>query len=400
MANANHLEIIKQGPDVWNNWRKKNPYVEPDLAQADLSELKLNAADLSETDLRKADLRKTTFRGAKFIKADLRGANLHKASFNLANLSEANLSEAVLRETDLSEAILKRAYLIRADLVGTDLFEADLERADFRWAFLIGTDLRRANLFRADLRWAYLIEADLSEADLSESNLIEANLRKTDLEQVNFRDASVAWSYFGDIDLSKAKGLHTVKHFGPSTIGIDSVHRSNGRISEAFLRGAGVPQKFIEYMASLNKEAFTYYLSFISNSNKDQDFAEKLHYDLQKNGIHCWYIPEEMKIGDKVQHNIEQSMRIHEKQVLILSINSLASQWIEKEIENAFEVELKMKKTALIPIRIDTAVLDSDHAWAIDLRKSRDIIDFSDWKDPASFSNALDRLLCALKADN
>ncbi|UCE53560.1 MAG: toll/interleukin-1 receptor domain-containing protein, partial [Desulfobacterales bacterium] len=269
-----------------------------------------------------------------------------------------------------------------------------------RWAFFIGTDLRRANLFRADLRWAYLIEADLSEADLSESNLIEANLRKTDLEQVNFRDASVAWSYFGDIDLSKAKGLHTVKHFGPSTIGIDSVHRSNGRISEAFLRGAGVPQKFIEYMASLNIEAFAYYSSFISNSNKDQDFAEKLHYDLQKNGIHCWYIPEEMKIGDKVQHNIEQSMRIHEKQVLILSINSLASQWIEKEIENAFEVELKMKKTALIPIRIDTAVLDSDHAWAIDIRKSRDVIDFSDWKDPASFSNALDRLLCALKADN
>lgn len=66
----------------------------------------------------------------------------------------------------------------------------------------------------------------------------------------------------------------------------------------------------------------------------------------------------------------------------------------------AAELNKSMKKAALIPIRLDTAVLDSDHAWAIDLRKSRDIFDFSDWKDPGSFKDALDRLLRALKADN
>ena len=399
MAHADHLKIIKQGPDIWNRWRKQNPYIEPDLAHADLSRLELNEIDLNETDLRKTFLQNTTFRGATLIKADLRGSNLQRASFNLANLSEANLSEAVLRESDFSEAILKRTYLIRADLVGAELFEADLERADFRWAFLIGCDLRRANLFRADLRWAYLIESNLSEADLSEANLSEANLSKTDVRRATFRDAIVAWSNFGDIDLSMAKGLHSMKHFGPSTVGIDTIQQSKGQISEAFLKGAGIPQEFIAYINSLSKEAFDHDSCFISYSNDDRDFAEKLRNDLQNNDIHCWYIPEDMKIGDNAQHHMEQTIHIHEKQVLVLSKNSMTSQWVEKEIENANGTSMKKKINVLIPVRTDTAVLESDQAWAVDLRDSGGILDFSNWKTPGSYQKTLKHLLAVLKTD-
>jgi uncharacterized protein YjbI with pentapeptide repeats len=399
MANREHLDIIKQGVSAWNQWRMENSGVEPDLARADLSGLELSGADLSETDLRKADLRASIFRGAKLIKADLREADLRRASFNLANLSEANLSGAVLREADLSEAILKKTYLIRADLVGADLFEADLEKADFRWAFLIGTNLERANLARADFRWAYLIDAKLSEADLSEANLIEANLSKADLRRVNFRDASVARSYFGDLDLSMAKGLHTIKHFGPSTVGVDTILRSKGQISEAFLQGAGIPQRFIKYLMTLAREDFNQYSSFISCSNKDRDFAMQLQRDLQGDGLHCWTIPEDMKMGDKIQHNIEQSIRIRGKLVLVLSQHVVASPWAEKEVENAFEKEIKKNKTILVPIMIDAAVMESDQAWAVDLRTSRQITDFTNWKDPEIYHQALGKLLSSLKTE-
>ena len=399
MAHADHLEIIKQGPHVWNRWRNENPGIEPDLARADLSRLELNEIDLNETDLRKTILQNTTFRGATLIKADLRGSNLQRASFNLANLSEANLSEADLRESDFSEAILKKTYLIRADLVGAELFEADLERADFRWAFLIGSDLRRANLFRADLRWAYLIESNLSDADLSEANLSEANFSKTDVSRATFRDAVVAWSNFGDIDLSMAKGLHSIKHFGPSTVGIDTIHRSKGQISEAFLEGAGVPQKFIAYVKSFSENASVHHSCFISYSNEDREFAQKLRNDLRNNGVHCWYIPEELKNGDRVQQNIEQSIRIHEKQILVLSKNSLMRHWVEKEIENANEKALKKKKNILIPVRTDAAALESEQAWAVDLRRSGDILNFADWKKPDAYQKTLKHLLALLKAD-
>jgi hypothetical protein len=31
MANPEHLEILKQGVEAWNEWREKNPDIEPDL---------------------------------------------------------------------------------------------------------------------------------------------------------------------------------------------------------------------------------------------------------------------------------------------------------------------------------------------------------------------------------
>ncbi len=73
----------------------------------------------------------------------------------------------------------------------------------------------------------------------------------------------------GNVDLSEAKGLETVVHAGPSTIGIDSIFRSKGKIPEIFLRGAGVPEGFINYMKSLVVNPIEYYSCFISYSSKD-----------------------------------------------------------------------------------------------------------------------------------
>ena len=95
-----------------------------------------------------------------------------------------------------------------------------------------------------------------------------------------------------------------------------------------------------------------------------------------------------------------QSIRIHEKQILVLSKNSLARQWVEKEIENTNEKSLKRKKNILIPVRIDTAALESDQAWAVDLRNSGDILDFADWKKPGSYQKTLKQLLAVLKIDD
>lgn len=40
MANPEHLAILKQGVSKWNEWRKENPEVEPNLSYADLGSAK------------------------------------------------------------------------------------------------------------------------------------------------------------------------------------------------------------------------------------------------------------------------------------------------------------------------------------------------------------------------
>jgi len=393
MSNAKHFEIVKQGVQAWNDWREDNPEIEPDLSESDLGNMKLNNANLNDTDLRRSDLRNTDFRDASLVRADLRAANIYQASFNLAILREANFSEAYLRECDLSEADLKRAYFIRADLVRVDLWESDLTKADFRWAYLIGTDLKQANLTRADLRWAHLSESNLSQADLSQANLIKASIIKTNLHHCNLENAIMAWTNFGDVDLSLTKELFTVRHFGPSSIGIDTTMRSGAKIPDTFLRQTGVSENFIKNMALLTEEGLSYQHCFVSHSGKDLEFAEKLYTDLQNQGVRCWFASEDLKVGDKTWNSIYHYIRMRDKVLLILSEASISSGWVEDEVNATLAEEAKRKKPILLPIRVDTAVLESDQAWAESLTEARNICDFSNWKDHDAYHQALESLL-------
>ncbi len=183
MANKQHLKILRQGLEAWNEWRRKNPGIKPDLRLADL-------------------------RSADLFQANLSGANLSGANFNSARLGLADLHDA--------------------DLSGARLVLADLHEADFS----------RANLSGADLSLAVLFDAEFGGADLSE--------------------ATVGGTIFGEVDLSAVKGLETVRHINTSTIGVDTLYASRGKIPEVFLRGCGVPDRMIAFIASLPGQPETY----------------------------------------------------------------------------------------------------------------------------------------------
>jgi hypothetical protein len=38
MANPEHLQILRQGIEAWNQWRRENMDITPDLSEADLNE--------------------------------------------------------------------------------------------------------------------------------------------------------------------------------------------------------------------------------------------------------------------------------------------------------------------------------------------------------------------------
>jgi len=338
MVNQEHFKILEKGVGAWNKWREKNSV-----------KVNLRKANLSKADLFRADLRG----------ANLRGANLRVANLTGANLSGANLSGAFLIGADLNEANLSEAYLRGADL---------------REAYLGG-----ANLSGADLRWANLSGANLSGADLNESIL--------------------GYSIIGNTDLSDALHIENINHFRPSTIGIDTIFLSRGKIHQKFLEDAGVPDVFIEYMGLLTGKAIEYYSCFISYSTRDKEFADKVHADLRKEGVRCWYYTEHMKIGDKILDSIDKSIRIRDKLLLILSEESIKSEWVEDEVNTAFEEERKRKTTVLFPIRLDNSVMVTNKAWAAKLR-NRHIGNFTEWKTHDDYLSAFKRLLRDLKQEN
>ena len=271
-------------------------------------------------------------------------------------------------------------------------------------------------LFRADLSLASLDEADLREANLSLASLDEAGLRGADLCGADLRGATLSWatlngtdlSYafvgstaFGNVDLSAVKGLETVKHWRPSTIGIDTILNSQGKIPEIFLRGAGVPPSIVEAIPSLigSLEPIQYYSCFISYSSKDDAFAKRLNADLQSQKVRCWFAPEDLKWGESIRPGIDEAIRIHDKLLLVLSRHSIASGWVEHEVKTALAKERKEKRIVLFPVRLDKAVLESPLSWATEIRHERNIGDFTRWKQHDEYQKAFDRLLRDLKAE-
>lgn len=81
---------------------------------------------------------------------------------------------------------------------------------------------------------------------------------------------------------------------------------------------------------------------------------------------------------------------------VLLSEHSVNSVWVEKEVETAFEKERQQNRIVLFPIRLDDAVMETKQAWAADIRRTRHIGDFRDWKDPDSYKKAFERLLRCL----
>lgn len=345
MANQEHLNLFNQGTEVWNTWRRDHPGKKPNLSSA----------------------------------------LLHPKTVKDGQRNEVNLSGVNLRE---------------AKLITGNLTYSNLSGADLTHAFLSYADLSGANLSGASLTGTQLFYTNLSGANLTDAHLTGTHFEGVPLSGASFDHSHMQMTIFVDVDFREVKGLETVQHHGPSEIGISTIYHSEGKIPGIFLRGCGVPETFIVQIPSLvaAMQPIQFYSCFISYSSKDQKFAERLYADLQNKGVRCWYAPEDLKIGERLRIGIDESIRVHDKLLLILSKNSIGSEWVEKEVETAMERERRRNRTILFPIRLDNSVLNVESGWAADIRRSRNIGDFRRWKNHDTYSKAFERLLRDLKA--
>ncbi len=292
MANPEHLEILKQGVEVWNRWREENPDIRPNLRGEDLSGANLNEADLRRVNLCEAGLSK-----ASLCNAILNWANLNEAELSWANLNKAILYEASLVETGLIKANLSETHLIKANLSKAKLFSANLTKANLRGANLFGASLNRAILIETSFIKANLEDADLNDADLSKANLSGAIFVEADLTRADLSEAILSYTVFSGVYLGEAKSLDSIKSFGPSYIDIHTLYYSQGKIPEIFLQKAGVPDELIDYLDKIKTPECSYTLEQLDQwITSNQELALTLnrriaHLEKQKAGYGPLNVP-------------------------------------------------------------------------------------------------------------
>src|SRR5579864_1258908 len=240
---------------------------------------------------------------------------------------------------------------------------------------LVRADLVRANLARADLSDANFREANFSGAQLWWTNLCRANL-----DGVRISEAHVGGTIFADVDLSVVEGLGTVRHDAPSTIGVDTILKSGGKIPDEFLRGCGVDpliQNILMGDAQAKSDAFYAWISrrhnplqrcFISYATEDKPFVDHLQKALNERGVDYWYAPEHGRWGEELHRQIDLEISLRDRMLLVCSEVSLKKDWVAYEIERAIAQEEKRGTRVIFPIMIDDALLSWNHPRATRIR--------------------------------
>jgi hypothetical protein len=346
MADNKQLKRLKNDINEWNFWRNSNPDIKIDLSNADL------------------------------IGTNLMGANLERAYIREANLNSANLSDANFTMTNLRKA---------------DVSKADLGGANLTWAKLDGT-----NLMGADLRWA----------NLNGAHLVGANLRK----------ARIGFTGLGEIDLSETIGLEEVRHHYESHMSTSTLQLSTGKIPDVFLRGCGLSDWEIEsaklYRPGLSakevndilyriydlreNQAIQINPLFISYSHKDRPFVDEMENHLNEKGIRFWRDIHDAVAGP-LEKMVDKAMRMNPTVLLILSENSVKSDWVEHEALLARGLEQELGRDVLCPVALDDAWKEC--SWPERLREhimEYNILDFSKWKNRVEFVKVFKKLLAGL----
>jgi hypothetical protein len=92
---------------------------------------------------------------------------------------------------------------------------------------------------------------------------------------------------------------------------------------------------------------------FLSHSSADKAFVSRLANDLQARKVPVWFDRWELKIGDSLTQRIQDGIAESSWLAIVLSKNSVKSEWVKKELAAAHAMELHKRSVFILPLVID-----------------------------------------------
>ena len=90
---------------------------------------------------------------------------------------------------------------------------------------------------------------------------------------------------------------------------------------------------------------------FLSHSSADKVLARRLAGDLQAANVDVWLDQWEIRVGEMFEQKIEQGLHDSQFVIVLLTRQSVGSNWVEREWRHKFEVEARSERIAIIPVR-------------------------------------------------
>jgi len=89
---------------------------------------------------------------------------------------------------------------------------------------------------------------------------------------------------------------------------------------------------------------------FLSHNSVDKPFVRQLACDLENQGVSCWLDEAEIKVGESLIEKIRAGIDSMEYMAVVLSPDSVASPWVQREVDVAMTQEIHGKRVRVLPI--------------------------------------------------
>lgn len=89
---------------------------------------------------------------------------------------------------------------------------------------------------------------------------------------------------------------------------------------------------------------------FLSHNKADKPFARRLAADLEHQGIKYWLDEAEIKVGESLIEKIRDGIDAMEYVAVILSPDSIASPWVQREVDVAMNQEIQGRRVKVLPV--------------------------------------------------
>jgi hypothetical protein len=218
----------------------------------------------------------------------------------------------------------------------------------------------------------------------------------------------VGYTVFQNCDLSEAEGLDEVRHDAPSTVGVDTLYRSRGRIPAQFLLGIGAPEGLFPFQQAIANDSPLGGEFFIACAEKDIPFAQQLQSALRAHGVRTWVFAENFRGNALVdrrstseEEEIERWIRHYDKLIVVCSQAGLDSETVRNDLTAAKDLQQSKDQWLVYVVDPDGTLHQPRARAARNLTYDHVIFDLKEHSaNSAAYQQVLARLAEALKQSN
>lgn len=319
----------------------------------------------------------------------LQGASLYGVKWQHTDLRNADL-----RGCTLSGIVLQGADISGADFTGAEMIDSDLRGVKAHGTTLVGVDAIACKTTLGDFT-----DADLSGATFGNATFSFTKLHHTTLTDVDFNNAIFDNTILADVDLSSARNLQSVRHYGPSDVGVATLVRSVA-VEMDFWRGCGVAEPTLMMLTEMRKPAL-FYPVYIAYAHPDRMFARAVQEGLRAVGVRCWLHEHQLEEHVDFYRALNLGARSQDRVLVVCSPASINSWWIAGQVtlaQHRAQQHRQDEPPAMMVLEVkDTTAADATDVVVRDKLRAYPSVDFNALEDQTAFMVQLEAVVQMLR---